>query len=91
MLNPKERQALKAKAHALKPVVMVGQKGITEAVLAEIEIALAYHELIKIKLAGMDKSAGSSAADHICEACSAEHVQSLGQVHTFYRKRQDTK
>ena len=49
-LNPTERRALKARAHALDPVVLVGDKGLTGAVLGEIEVALKAHELVKIRV-----------------------------------------
>ncbi len=49
-LSTKQKQHLKGLAHSLKPVVLMGANGLTEAVLAEIEIALNHHELIKVKL-----------------------------------------
>ena len=50
-LNNKQKQHLKGLAHPLKPVVMLGNNGLTEGVLAEIELALEHHELIKVKIA----------------------------------------
>ena len=49
MLTPSERKALKAKAHKLDPVVQIGDKGLTEQVIAEIDRALQAHELIKVR------------------------------------------
>ncbi|WP_143178888.1 YhbY family RNA-binding protein, partial [Burkholderia mallei] len=46
-LSPAERSALRSEAHALKPVVLIGAEGLTDAVLAEIEVHLAAHQLIK--------------------------------------------
>ena len=54
-LSPTERRALKARAHALKPLVQVGGKGLTDAVVAEVERALAAHELIKVRAPDMDR------------------------------------
>ena len=51
-LTSQKKQQLKAQAHKLNPVVMLGDKGLTENVLAEVDIALAAHELIKVKIAG---------------------------------------
>lgn len=54
-LSTKQKQHLKGLAHNLKPVVLMGANGLTEAVLAEIEIALDHHELIKVKVASEDR------------------------------------
>ena len=69
---------LRALAHSLKPVVMLGANGLTPAVLAEIELAIAHHELIKVKLAGEDRDERHAAADAICEQVGAVNVQILG-------------
>ena len=58
-VNDKQRRYLKGLAHPLKPVVMVGNAGLSEAVLAEIENALAYHELIKVRVSGQKKQSAS--------------------------------
>ena len=55
-LSNVEKKALRKKAHSLKPVVMIGQHGLTDAVLAEVDIALNAHELIKIRIRGADKN-----------------------------------
>ncbi|MCL0340909.1 YhbY family RNA-binding protein, partial [Escherichia coli] len=54
-LSTKQKQHLKGLAHPLKPVVMLGNNGLTEGVLAEIEQALGHHELIKVKIASEDR------------------------------------
>jgi len=54
-LSPAQRADLRSQAHALKPVVLVGGEGLTEAVLAEIEVHLAAHQLIKIRVFGDDR------------------------------------
>jgi RNA-binding protein len=88
-LNPKSRQALKAKAHALKPVVLLGNQGLTDAVLKEIERALRDHELIKVRIPTEDRDERKAVAEHICTAMKAELVQSIGAIGVFYRKRID--
>ena len=55
-VNDKQRRYLKGLAHPLKPVVMIGNAGLTENVLAEIENALAYHELIKVRVSGQENN-----------------------------------
>ncbi|MCL4802566.1 MAG: YhbY family RNA-binding protein [Burkholderiales bacterium] len=86
-LTPAQRQALKARAHRLAPVVMVGAGGLTPAVLAEIERALAAHELIKIRVAGEDRDAREALLAEICERSGGAPVQHIGKVLVVYRER----
>ncbi|XSG84744.1 MAG: ribosome assembly RNA-binding protein YhbY [Methylohalobius sp. ZOD2] len=83
------KRTLRSRAHHLKPVVMTGQNGISEAVLAEIDLALDHHELIKVRLSAGDRQARKEMAAHICERLEAELVQLLGHVATFYRENPD--
>ncbi len=83
---------LRAAAHELKPVVMLGANGLTEAVLAEIEIAVRHHELIKIKLKGEDREERAAQAEAICAHTGGSNVQILG--HTlilFLQKKNDSR
>ncbi|WP_117086172.1 YhbY family RNA-binding protein, partial [Klebsiella pneumoniae] len=64
-LTKKQVQHLKALAHHLNPVVMIGNNGLTEGVLAETEVALTHHELIKVKIAGEDREMKTLIADAI--------------------------
>ena len=64
---------------------MLGQKGLTEAVLNELDIALDHHELIKIKLSMEDRDARKQVIDEICRQCEAEEVQSIGKTLSIYR------
>jgi len=86
-MTPKERQALKAQAHKLEPVVTIGAKGLSDAVIAEIDFALKAHELIKVRAAAMDRDERAEAFSAICERTGAEPVQHVGRVFVFYRKR----
>lgn len=86
-LTPAQRQALKARAHALAPVVLVGAGGLTDAVLAEIDRALAAHELVKIRVAGEDRAARDALLAQICELTGAAPVQHIGKILVVYRKR----
>lgn len=86
-LTPRERAALKARAHALEPVVMVGQGGVSDAVVAEIDRALTAHELIKVKLGGADRAARAALADVICTRAGAADVQQVGKVLVLWRPR----
>lgn len=83
---------LRALAHSLKPVVMLGANGLTDAVLTEIELAIAHHELIKVKLAGEDRDERRAIADAICEQLGAANVQILGHnLIAFRAKPKDSK
>lgn len=86
-LTPAARKALKARAHALEPVVWIGEDGPTDAVVAEIERALAAHELIKVRAAGMGREAREAAMARICARCAAQPVQHIGKVLVLYRKK----
>ena len=80
---------LRSKCHDLKPVVMLGQKGLSDAVLNELEIALDHHELVKIKLSVDDRDARKQLAEEICQRCQAEVVQSIGKTVSIYRANPD--
>jgi RNA-binding protein len=88
-LSPKARQHLKAKAHKLKPVVMIGGKGLTDAVKKEVDIALNAHELIKIRIAIQDRDERKAILAEISESCNAHIVQSIGNIGVLYRKNED--
>ena len=84
-LAPAERRQLRARAHALKPVVFVGQHGLTPAVLHEIDVALLAHELVKIRVSGDDRAERDALLDRICAEVDAAPVQHLGKVLTVWR------
>ncbi len=86
MLNPAERKALKARAHKLEPVVMIGGKGLTDEVIAEIDRALAAHELVKVRAAGLEREAREQALSAICQKTAAEAVQQVGKIFVVFRK-----
>ncbi|MEN8180026.1 MAG: ribosome assembly RNA-binding protein YhbY [Pseudomonadota bacterium] len=90
-LNNQQIRKLKKQAHHLKPVVMVGQHGLSESVLNEIDIALDVHELIKVKLAGADKTAREQISSEIIVQQKASLIQIIGRVAIFYRPNPDKK
>jgi RNA-binding protein len=87
-LKASQKKDLRARAHHLKPVVIVADKGLSETVVAEIERALNDHELIKIKLRG-ERDVRKAWAMDIQQQCKAELIQSIGQVACFFRKNPD--
>ena len=64
----------------------MGQKGLTEEVLSELEIALNHHELVKIKLGTDDKEQRKSLMDEICEKSTSEKIQSIGKTVSVFRQ-----
>ncbi|TKI08592.1 ribosome assembly RNA-binding protein YhbY [Martelella alba] len=90
-LNNKQKQHLKGLAHPLKPVVILGGNGLTEGVLAEIEQALAHHELIKVKIAAEDRDAKTLIADAIVRETGAVKVQIIGSILVLYRPSEERK
>lgn len=88
-LTPRERAHLKARAHALEPLVHVGHAGLTDNVIAEIDRALSAHELIKVRIGGTDREAREAAGDAICERTHAASVQRVGKILVLWRPRPD--
>lgn len=84
-LTGKQRQYLRGLAHHQKPVVLIGNAGLSDAVINEIDLALATHELLKIKLPGEDKEARQSMIEMVCDKTAAEFVQSIGRIVVIYR------
>ncbi len=82
------RQTLKAKAHHLKPVILLGAKGLTPAVVEETNIALLAHELIKVKIGGVEKADRKLIAIDICEQVQAQLVQLIGNIAILFRKNE---
>ena len=73
-------------AHHLKPVVSIGQHGITDNVMNELNIALDHHELVKIKIAGEDRDARQAMIEQLCNDSGAEKVQAIGKTLTLFRR-----
>ena len=90
-LTNKQKQFLKAKAHDLKPVILLGGNGLTEGVVAEIEVALNFHELIKVKVASEDREMKQLVMEAIVRETGAIKVQSMGHVLTIYRQATEPK
>lgn len=87
-MNTAEVRKLRAAAHNLNPVVMIGQLGLTPAVLIEIDGALNAHELIKIKIRA-EKEERLQISQQICQEMGAELIQNIGQIAVVYRKNPD--
>jgi len=89
MLSSSERKALKARAHKLEPVVIIGGKGLTDQVVKEVDVALKAHELIKVRAPSLERDEREETLQTLCERTGAEAVQTIGKVFVIYRKRDE--
>jgi RNA-binding protein len=90
-LTPAQRRFLKAQAHGLNPVVMIGDAGLSEAVLKEAEATLARHELIKIKVHSDDRDSREALLAELCNQLGAAPVQHIGKILVIYRPAKEPK
>ena len=84
-LTTEQKQYLKGLAHNRQPVVMIGNHGLTPAVIKEVELALNAHELIKIKAGSNELETRRAWMDEICASTGAAPVQQIGKVLVIYR------
>lgn len=87
-LSPTRRRELKARAHALDPVVLIGGGGLTSAVVAEIDRSLKRHELIKIRV-NADRPGREAILGEICRRTAAQAVQHIGKILVIFRENPD--
>ena len=86
-LSSADRKELKALAHHLDPVVMIGDKGLSQSVLSEIGAALKSHALIKIRVSGDDREARMDMLSTICSQLACEKVQAIGKLLVVYKPK----
>jgi putative YhbY family RNA-binding protein len=84
-VSPAERADLRSQAHALKPVVLIGAEGLTDAVLAEINVHLAAHQLIKIRVFGDEREERVAIYEEICDRLSAAPIQHIGKLLVIWK------
>ena len=84
-LTKNQIKFLRTRCHELKPVIWLGQKGFSDEVLNELEIALDHHELVKIKLGIDDKEKRQQMIDAICKKSTSEKIQAIGKTVSVYR------
>jgi RNA-binding protein len=89
IISPAERRALKASAHHLNPVVLMGREGLTAAVTKEIDAALKVHELIKVRVTGDDRAARTHIFETLADQLNAACVQQIGKLLVLWRPRPD--
>jgi RNA-binding protein len=86
-LTPRERSHLKARAHALAPLVQVGNAGVTAQLIAEVDRALTAHELIKVRVGSDDRERRVALGDQLADATDAAVVHRVGKVLILWRPR----
>lgn len=88
-ISPSQRRYLRSLAHDLSPVILLGAKGATEAVLKELDQALSHHELVKVKLSGGDKTERDAQVEFLLRGTGAENIQQIGHVAVLFRRNED--
>ena len=86
-LSEKQKKHLRRLAHPLSPIVMLGNAGLTDAVVAALDRALTDHELVKVSARVGERAARNEALATLAARTAAELVQRVGQVGLFYRRR----
>ncbi len=90
-MTENQRKHLRRLGHALKPVVMIGNAGLTDSVAAEIDTALEHHELIKIRVRVGDRKERDDVMSGIVERMRAELIQRIGNMVLIYRAAEEPK
>lgn len=88
-LSEKQRRHLRGLGHALKPIILIGQGGASDAVIAETARALNDHELVKVRVAGMDRDARDEALELLAKRTGSEMVGRIGHTAVLYLRHPD--
>ena len=86
-ITPAQRKSLKADAHDLSPVVMIGGDGLTPAVIKEAKLAIGHHGLIKIRVFGDDREARIAIYEELCDKLNAAPVQHIGKLLVLWKPK----
>lgn len=90
-LSEAQKKFLRGLGHGLKPLIMVGDAGLSDSVLAEFESTLTHHELIKVSVRVGDRKARDEIIEKLCTAGSALLVQRVGNMALLYRENPEKK
>ncbi|HTM71208.1 MAG TPA: ribosome assembly RNA-binding protein YhbY [Luteimonas sp.] len=88
-LTNAQTRFLRGQAHGLKAMLQVGGKGISDALVAEVDGALEHHELIKVKVAAEDREVRDAMVDELAQRAGAALVQRIGHTAVLYRPSKD--
>ncbi len=89
-LTPAQRSELRSEAHGLNPVVMIGEAGLTPAIVKETDAALKAHGLIKVRVFGDDREARIQYYETLCSELGAAPIQHIGKLLVLYRPKQES-
>ena len=84
-LSSNQKRYLRGLAHDLRPVILVGAKGVGDSLIAELDLALDHHELVKVRVAAEDREARDAMVAQLVERSGAALVQRIGNVACLYR------
>ncbi len=84
-VSEKHKRELRGRGHALKPVVTIGNAGLSPSVMREIDLSLEHHELMKVKVSSGDREQRAVIVQTICDELGAELIQSIGHIALVYR------
>ena len=90
-LSESQKKYLRGRGHDLKPVITVGDAGLSASLMAEYESTITHHELIKVRIRVGDRGARNAIIDELCASSSAELIQRVGNVALIYRENADEK
>jgi RNA-binding protein len=88
-LTSRQRVHLKARAHALEPIVQIGKTGVQDSVVAAVDTALTAHELIKVKINDAERDEREEIAETLATRTGAAIVQRVGKIVVLWRPRPD--
>jgi len=88
-LSEAQKKYLRGLGHTLKPVVTVGDAGVSEALLKEFDNTIGHHELIKVKIRAADREARDEAIEQLCKLGPAQLVTRIGNVALLYRRNDE--
>ncbi len=89
LLKEKDKKQLRKRGHGLEPVILTGGGGLSPALLAELESALAHHELLKVRVRAADRDSRDQMIEAMCSHTGAELVQRIGHVALLWRPNPD--
>lgn len=89
-MNSANKQSLKSKAHHLKPIVLIGSKGLTASVIEATNEALIAHELVKLRISHAEKKEKAHMVNALCNELQADIIQQIGNTATIYRPNDKT-
>jgi RNA-binding protein len=88
-LTEPQKKFLRGRGHPLKPVIMIGDAGLSDSVLAEFSSTIEHHELIKVRIRSGDRNVRDSIIGELCKSGSAELVTRIGNVALVYRRNDE--